>query len=725
MTVANNQPIELVLRNTIERIDIFVTDAEGNAVDATGLQLQVFDQGENLLFQDDFFAGYGNPATPPTQIVKPASTTGQYYFPFGDTSFDDANSTATTGEYLFLWKVTGVSGSEPVNIVQVAKVVSVRTMRWLPKLRLIIDKAVKAIDDNPDDPVFVGYTDSMLVQFLEGGLGWINAFQPYPMWSCIDTFPDAHWRVLLDAAVCDALTSQEIFAVDTDINYCFVEGTPVTLCDGTTRGIEAVQVTDVVLDRTGAEQTVTAAWCDGTPEELVELTLWGGRKYVVTKQHEWPVWSWPRHCLCGCGKAVPQGKVFALGHHKRVKDYKLKHVRGSLTSTTTQQSIYEGYEPIKRLSSEELVEGDFLMIPRKWDVQPTDVTVDEALMLGYYAAEGHPLFRNADPSQDYRNLCWTFCEDELGTWIQDIKRFAEKSGFELSISHDPNVHAVYVRTKNDYGRSAPVLRLAKLAKKHIGHGSLTKRLSSELMRWPREQKLAFVLGLLRGDGHQSWSLSQKDDGSANSFGVWYTTSSPFLANQLQMLLAQIGYPTSLAVEPEGEKLFYGKSYTKATSYRLKIPSGFAHELADLVWGEQSTASAHERSRVGWSPIRPECMVDDDFIYIPIKAIKTKKNDKQLRVFNLTVSGDHSYLVGDVATFNSDQGNVFVVDHQPKLSTILNTTWQRLSTMVPPMKRHYVQSGAVRVEAGPSFRFQTLLSAAPTGSLFRNAFVGGP
>ena len=219
MTVANNQPIELVLKNTIERIDIFVTDNDGNAIDATALSLQVFDQAENLLIKDDFFAGYGDPPTPPTKIVKPASTTGQYYFPFGDTTFDTNNSTANPGEYLFVWNVTGVSGTEPVNVVQVAKVVSVRTMRWVPKFRLIVDKAVKAIDDDPDDPVFVGYTDSMLVQFIEDGLSWINAAQPYPMWSDVDSFPDVHWRVLMDGAVVSALCSQELFAVDTDINY--------------------------------------------------------------------------------------------------------------------------------------------------------------------------------------------------------------------------------------------------------------------------------------------------------------------------------------------------------------------------------------------------------------------------------------------------------------------------------------------------------------------------
>jgi hypothetical protein len=219
MSVSNNEPIALVLRNTIERIYIYVVDADCNAVDATSLSLKVYDQYENLMLQDDFFNGYGNPPTPPTHIVKPASTTGQYYFPFGDTSFDTKNSTAIAQEYLFVWNVTGVVGSEAINVVQVAKVVSARTMRLVPKLRLIIDKAIKAIDDDPSDPVFTGYTDSMIVQFLEGGLDYLNAFPPTINWASLDTYPDIFLRTLLDAATVAALTSQELFAVDTDVVY--------------------------------------------------------------------------------------------------------------------------------------------------------------------------------------------------------------------------------------------------------------------------------------------------------------------------------------------------------------------------------------------------------------------------------------------------------------------------------------------------------------------------
>lgn len=242
------------------------------------------------------------------------------------------------------------------------------------------------------------------------------------------------------------------------------------------------------------------------------------------------------------------------------------------------------------------------------------------------------------------------------------------------------------------------------------------------MHWPRAQKMAFVTGLLRGDGHQSWSL--QNDG--NSFGVWYATSSPTLADQVSLLLAQLGFPTTRVVEPEGEALFKGKKYAKATSYKLKVPAFYAHTLAREVWGEASIADHHARhAREGWTPVRPQTMLDDDFVYVPIKRVETIENVNKKRVYNLTVSGDHSYTVEGMATYNSDQGNVFVIDHQPKLAAILNATWTRFAAMVPPMKKHYLQSGAIRVEAGPSFRFQQLLSSAPSGSLFRNAFMGGP
>lgn len=219
MAVSNVAPIELLVKGTTERIDILVTDADGNAIDATELSLKVFDVGENQIIADDFFAGYGDPPTPPTQIVKPASTTGRYYFPFGDISFDVNNHTDNVGDYLFQWRVVAAAGSEAVHPIQVVRVVPVRAMRYLPSLRLRIDKAAKDISDDPNDPVFLGYTDSMLIEFLNQGVSLINCWQPYPTFDSIGSFPVIHHALLLLAAEWCALSSQEVFAIDTDINF--------------------------------------------------------------------------------------------------------------------------------------------------------------------------------------------------------------------------------------------------------------------------------------------------------------------------------------------------------------------------------------------------------------------------------------------------------------------------------------------------------------------------
>jgi len=208
MTVADTALVHLALKNTVENIPIHLVDKNGVSVDPTVLTLKLFDQYENPILQTAYTSQNGS-------FIR-RTDVGQYYFPLGDTTIDPNNSTAVAKEFILVWGVV-LPGGINENIVQVAKVVSVTTMRYLPRLRTIVDKAAKVVDENPDDPVFVGYTDAMLVQFLEGGLGWINAFQPYPMWATVDQFPEQHNRVLLDAAVCDALTSQELFAVDTDI----------------------------------------------------------------------------------------------------------------------------------------------------------------------------------------------------------------------------------------------------------------------------------------------------------------------------------------------------------------------------------------------------------------------------------------------------------------------------------------------------------------------------
>jgi hypothetical protein len=111
-----------------------------------------------------------------------------------------------------------------VTIVQVVKIVTAKTLSLVPYFRKLIDKTVKPVDDDPEDPCFLGYTTADLVQFLEGGLQTINTYQPYPCWGSLDQFMSTggskYAQTLYEAALIVGMISQQIFAIDTDIpNY--------------------------------------------------------------------------------------------------------------------------------------------------------------------------------------------------------------------------------------------------------------------------------------------------------------------------------------------------------------------------------------------------------------------------------------------------------------------------------------------------------------------------
>jgi hypothetical protein len=78
---------------------------------------------------------------------------------------------------------------------------------------------------------------------------------------------------------------------------------------------------------------------------------------------------------------------------------------------------------------------------------------------------------------------------------------------------------------------------------------------------------------------------------------------------------------------------------------------------------------------------------------------------------------------DVPSYN-DQGQSFVINHQQPLASYLNDLARRLDQQIPSFKLHFVSGGSVLTQMGPNYRLQTVMTAAPSGSLFRNVFFTG-
>lgn len=223
MTIhAEIQPHVIILQGTDERVEIQVTDDSQAPIDATTLSLTVLRLDNSVVWTETYGVG--------TRIVRQSA--GRYYVNWGDPAVANNTETTTTGQYMFRWTMT-VAASEQGrrrHAVQSVRVISLATYALVQQLRLIIDKSVKLVDEDPNDPCFLGYTEDNLVRYLDGGLQAINSYQPYPGWDSIETFPvQQYGSLLIEAALMYGVMSQMLFAVDTDIENWNDQGNGFTI----------------------------------------------------------------------------------------------------------------------------------------------------------------------------------------------------------------------------------------------------------------------------------------------------------------------------------------------------------------------------------------------------------------------------------------------------------------------------------------------------------------
>jgi hypothetical protein len=213
--------VEIVRLNGKRRVQVIVQQDDGSPIDvleesnADGtpkgyLELEVTDLSNTSLFS----ASYYPPEVPASTRLLRVST-GRYEIQWGT----DDNETEVAGNYLFNWTARVNEDSDEMQRTQVLFVVSPNVLFLLPQLRLMIDKTIKPT--LPEEYCFLGYTDSQLLMYLVQGLTHINGRPPYPTWARLDDFPiDLYADVLIKSALYAGLTSQTLFALDTDIpNY--------------------------------------------------------------------------------------------------------------------------------------------------------------------------------------------------------------------------------------------------------------------------------------------------------------------------------------------------------------------------------------------------------------------------------------------------------------------------------------------------------------------------
>jgi len=447
-----------------------------------------------------------------------------------------------------------------------------------------------------------------------------------------------------------------------EISYsCIMGDTCLLMPDGCYKQISEIEKGETVVDRFGEHKKVVDTFKYDSPDEMVEITLRGNKVLTFTDNHKLPVFIRPRKCLCGCGELLGDRKTssqglmtwssFKNGHHQRTdfigrNRVWVEYKHGEYVSVKYPKC----HDPYTTLEAGDIKLGDFLMIPRKFEksnTKVTDQTLKMARLLGYYVAEGH--VADVTKSIGSKHARFSFGGTKKEEFLaKDAIALAESLGFRANLSYaQGNCTVNFLTQASD---------LAKWFEDNGGKYSLHKKLSKEVMGWDLELKKELLKGMYRGDG----TISQH---GPSQFDVIYTTISETLAMQLELILAQLGY---YVYTTKTKPFIDNRGYNHKVGYMIQASGLQNRSLAKLIWGDvplywDTHVDMEKYNSTSGQGNRFVCHTDAEYLYIPVKSIKKVCVDKikDPYVYSIEVEDSHSYVVENIASFNSAKSGLQV------------------------------------------------------------------
>lgn len=380
-------------------------------------------------------------------------------------------------------------------------------------------------------------------------------------------------------------------------NNCFVPGTQILMSDGTVKNIEDIDIGDEVITHLGNKKKVLNTF----------VTQYNGELLKINTRNEAPLLTTPEHPF-----------------------YRLT-VKHPNKSTDTQKHLLRQANTSKEfefVEAKDLSKYDILSTPVIKCDCPNEITVNQARLLGLFAAEGSFGKKyNRDQS-----VIFTFSIHEKDT----LAKFAANL-----LCQEFSQSSVNVYTREAQGVSivtATGKGITDFFRKHVGEYSLYKTLSPQLLYNKnadiREQ---FVIGWLEGDGHVA-----KDYGQI--IGI---TVSKNLASQIRIMLNSTGIHSSLRITERlpDEQIIINKKYGGYNIndvYRVEIPFTF---------GEKLIKKSEYLNFTNKPKAKYQNVYYENYHIKSIKSIDNKQYNGF--VYNFEVEDDNSYIANNIAVHNCD------------------------------------------------------------------------
>ena len=321
---------------------------------------------------------------------------------------------------------------------------------------------------------------------------------------------------------------------------CFPKGTLV-LTESGYKPIETVEHDEKLIDAEGNLTSIINRQIKLETEKIYNIKFEGGYSFSCTKEH--PI----------------------LAISKEAWSKRAKRNKNSKPQRT--------YNPVTPdfIEAQNLKTGDLLAVKTGGEIKQSDLTIEQAKLLGYFAAEGNYLkYKN-----EIKEIEFTFALDEKDTLAKDCVDLI-KSVFKLDAR-------IYERIpKNTIAVRLYSPEIANWFKYHVGEYSYGKSLSKELRFADFDIQKAFICSWIKGDGCITHI-------SKPSNGISATTISIELAKDVTYILTRLGIYHKIYARYENKTYFFGdalKIYSNSKgfdgrnmSFDIELPSHEANKIA--------------------------------------------------------------------------------------------------------------------------------------------------
>lgn len=395
---------------------------------------------------------------------------------------------------------------------------------------------------------------------------------------------------------------------------CFPAETPILMADGGEAAIETILEDAAVKTHRGQNGRVAQTHRRRYVGVLYDVKVHGHRRRLrLTDEH--PLLVVGEEQL----RCRPSGKNHNRGRRMRQCTPATKAFSKGCTGCERVPSFKPDW-----VRADELQVGDRLLFPIPELVDPTLDDPKLVELLGYYLAEG--FIHNYNK---HENAAITFC-------LSEAKQHIVERILELREHFDVAAYSTWDDGRDSKSRYLSLLgceKLAALCKTHCGKYAKLKHLSSQIMHMAPDFQKIFLGAYWEGDGGYY---------TGRSTGLYFSTASEELANQLFVVLARCGVIASVNRIPHKPS---AKSVVRTDTVEFQVWVGkqFVHVLAPYCGIESPKLKAVKPLRFFFD------YEGARYIASPVEEVLGEEYDGE--VYNFAVDGDDSYVAAHLAVHN--------------------------------------------------------------------------